>query len=47
MDEYKRAHMDVSSQLFQWHAAEGDDFLLDIVAGDESWFHCFDFKTKW
>jgi hypothetical protein len=37
--------MDVSSQSLQ-HVAKGDDFLLNIVTGDESWFHHFDPKTK-
>jgi hypothetical protein len=38
--------MNVSPQLFQRHAAEGDDFLLNTVTGDESWFHHFDPETK-
>jgi hypothetical protein len=37
--------MDVLSQLLQ-HAAEGDDFLSNIVTGNESWLHHFDPKTK-
>jgi hypothetical protein len=36
----------MSSQLLQQDAADGDDVLLNIVTGDESWFHHFDPKTK-
>jgi hypothetical protein len=36
----------VSSQLLRRYAVEGDDFLLNIVTGDESWFHHFDPETK-
>jgi hypothetical protein len=35
MDKHERACVHVSSQLLQ-HAAEGNDFLLNIVTGDES-----------
>jgi len=35
-DEHKKTCVDVSSQLLQRHAAEGDDFLFNIVTGDES-----------
>jgi hypothetical protein len=46
MDKHERACTDVSTQLLQQHAAEDDDFLLNIVTGDESRFHHFDPKTK-
>jgi hypothetical protein len=45
-DKHKRVCMDVLLQLFQWYAAMGNDFLLNIMAGDESWFHHFNIKTK-
>jgi hypothetical protein len=32
----------VPSHLLQRHAAEGEDFLPNILAADESWFHHFD-----
>jgi hypothetical protein len=44
MDEHKRACMNVSLQLLQYHAAEGDDFILNIMTYDESWFQYFDPK---
>jgi hypothetical protein len=37
--------MDVSSQFLR-HAAEGSDFLFNIVTGDESWSHHFDPERK-
>jgi hypothetical protein len=37
----ERMH-DVSLYLFQWHASEGSDFILNFVLCDESWFHHFD-----
>jgi hypothetical protein len=39
--------MDMSLQLLEGHAAKGGDFLLNIMAGDKSWFHHFDPETKW
>jgi hypothetical protein len=36
----------VSSQLLEQQAAGNDDFLLNIMTCDESWFHHFDPKTK-
>jgi hypothetical protein len=45
-NEYKRACMDVSSQLLQQHAAKGDEILLNTVTDAGSWFHHFDLKTK-
>jgi hypothetical protein len=32
--------------LLERHAAEGDDFLLNIVIGDASWSHHFDPERK-
>jgi hypothetical protein len=38
--------MNVLLQLLEEHAAKGDDFVLNIVTGDKSWFYHFDPKTK-
>jgi hypothetical protein len=38
--------MDVSSQLLQQHAAKDNDFLFNIMNGDESWFHHFNLEMK-
>jgi hypothetical protein len=45
-EEHKTVRRDVSSQLLRRYAVEGDNFLLNIVTGDESWFHHFDPETK-
>jgi hypothetical protein len=45
-EDHKKLRMDVSSQLLRLLAGEGDDFLFNIVTGDESWFHRFDPETK-
>ena len=36
----------ITSELLQRYRHEGDDFLLRIVTGDESWFHYFEPETK-
>ena len=36
----------ITSEMLQRYQDEGDDFLLSIVTGDESWFHHFDLETK-
>ena len=36
----------ITSELLQRYRHEGDDFLLRIVTGDESWFHHFEPETK-
>jgi hypothetical protein len=46
MGEHKKARMDMSSQLLLRHVTEGDDFLFNIVTGDESWFHYFNPETR-
>jgi hypothetical protein len=38
--------MNVLLQMLQEHAAKGDDLVLNIVTGDESWFYHFYPKTK-
>jgi hypothetical protein len=38
-DKRKKTRMAVSSQLLQQQAAEGDDFMFNIMTGGESWFH--------
>jgi hypothetical protein len=46
MDKHRKKNMAVITQLLQWHAAEGYDFLLNIMTDYESWFHDFDPETK-
>jgi hypothetical protein len=41
-EEHKAVRRDVSSQLLRRYTVGGDDFLLNIVKGDESWFHHFE-----
>ena len=36
----------ITSEMLQRYRHEGDDFVLSIVTGDESWFHQFDPETK-
>src|SRR5215469_651019 len=36
----------ITSELLQRYRHKGDDFLLRIVTGDESWFHHFEPETK-
>jgi len=36
----------ITSELLQRYRHEGDDFLLRIETGDESWFHHFEPETK-
>jgi hypothetical protein len=38
--------MAVTDTLFRQRAVEGDDFLFNIVTGDESWFRHFDPEIK-
>jgi hypothetical protein len=45
-EEHKTVRTDVSSQLLRRYAVGSDDFLFNIVTGDESWFHHFDPETK-
>ncbi|PNF43135.1 hypothetical protein B7P43_G17771 [Cryptotermes secundus] len=44
--DHKGQRKDITSELLQRYRHEGDDFLLCIVTGDESWFHNFEPETK-
>ena len=45
-EEHKDQRKAITLKLLQRHRHEGDDFLLRIVTGDESWFHNFEPETK-
>ena len=45
-EDHKVQRKAITSELLQRHRHEGDDFLLRIVTGDESWFHHFEPETK-
>ena len=45
-EDHKGQWKTITSELLQRYRHEGDDFLLHIVTGDESWFHHFGPKTK-
>ena len=42
----KKQHVEVCEELLNRYREEGDQFLLNIVTGDESWIHHFDPKEK-
>ena len=42
----KWAHICVPSELLGRHGTDSNDFVLNIMAGDESWFHSCDQKIK-
>jgi len=44
--DHKGQRKAITSELLQRYRHEGDDFLLRIVTGDESWFHHFEPETK-
>jgi len=44
--DHKNQRKAITSELLQRYRHEGDDFLLRIVTGDESWFHHFEPETK-
>ena len=46
-EDHKVQRKAITSELLQRYQHEGDDFLLHIVRGDESWFHHFEPETKW
>ena len=46
-EDHKGQRKAITSELLQRYRHEGDDFLLRIVTGDESWFHHFEPETKW
>ncbi|PNF20339.1 hypothetical protein B7P43_G13210 [Cryptotermes secundus] len=45
-EDHKGQRKAITSELLQRYRHEGDDFLLCIVTGDESWFHHFEPETK-
>lgn len=45
-DENKQRRLECCEQLLQRYRDEGDDFLLNIVTGDESWVHHYDPEEK-
>jgi len=45
-EDHKGQQKAITSELLQRYRHEGDDFLLCIVTGDESWFHHFEPETK-
>jgi hypothetical protein len=40
--EKKQKHVEICEELLKRYRKEGDQFLLNIVTGDESWIHHFD-----
>jgi len=44
--DHKGKRKAITSERLQRYRHEGDDFLLHIVTGDESWFHHFEPETK-
>jgi len=45
-EDHKGQRKATTSELLQRYQHEGNDFLLCIVTGDESWFHHFEPQTK-
>jgi len=45
-EDHKGQRKAMTSELLQRYQHEGDEFLLRIVIGDESWFHHFEPETK-
>ena len=45
-EDHKGHRKAITSELLQKYRHEGDDFLLRIVTGDESWFQHFEPETK-
>ena len=44
--EKKQKCVEICEELLKRCREEGDQFLLNIVAGDESWIHHFDAEEK-
>ena len=44
--EKKQKRVEISEDLLKRYREEGDQFLLIIVTGDESWIHNFDPEEK-
>jgi len=45
-EEHKMASMGMSSQWLRRPAAEGDDFLFNVMTGNASWFYHSDTEMK-
>jgi len=45
-EDHKVQRKAITSEMLRRYRDEGDDFLLSIVTGDESWFHHFDPEMK-
>jgi len=45
-EDHKGQQKTITSELLQRYRNKGDDFLLHIVTGDESWLHHFEPETK-
>jgi len=45
-EDHKGQRKAITSELLQRYQHEGNDFLLRIVTGDESWFHHFESEMK-
>jgi len=41
-EDHKVQQKAITSKMLRRYQDEGDDFLLGIVTGNESWFHHFD-----
>ena len=46
-EDHKVQRKAITSEMLWRYRVEGDDFLLSIVTGDESWFHHFNPEMKW
>ena len=46
-EEHKRKCLDVCSQHLGRYREEGDNFLQQIVAVDETWVHHYEPESKW
>ena len=44
--ENKQKRVEICDELLKRYREEGDQFLLNIVTGDESWIHHFDPEEK-
>ena len=44
--EKKQKCVEICEELLKRYREEGDQFLLNIVTGDESWIHLFDPEEK-
>jgi len=44
--EKKQKRVEICEELLKRYREEGDQFLLNIVTGDESWIHHFDPEEK-